>query len=185
MGSVSEKVRYKPKPETLRNATMPKISIRNVIEDGKYYERASERYPHLGGSAAVNCDSCGKEGIDSCVGLGELDVCIPCYMRWVGKSTGAPYAPLVATIDDSGEFKSVAPFKKPKTSSTVSDGAPSISTNMRYNRPQTKMRFNSPATPVMPMSSGDTRMRFNIPPPTFDSEDSSADRPGTRMRFNR
>ena len=57
---------------------LPPLSIEtlaDIIKNGIYYDPAWKHY-HAG--IEVICDNCHKINIETCIGLDEYDLCIPC-----------------------------------------------------------------------------------------------------------
>jgi hypothetical protein len=58
----------------MNNNTDTNVFI-DIILDGKYFFPASIRYPE---GSIVICDRCQKQKLVSCIGCGDLDLCLPC-----------------------------------------------------------------------------------------------------------
>jgi hypothetical protein len=137
------------------------MSIKRAVEEGKYYERAIDRYP---GSGSVVCDACGKTQLTDCVGIPgiNIDVCIPCWMQCVGRTA----APLEA------EIKAPAPALQGGLST------PRPLTYMRRDGPHTRMRFATSvatASSMMDLASRPATPSTSVAPSAYDF-------PATRMR---
>jgi hypothetical protein len=50
----------------------------DIIKNGKFYFPASAHYNKPAGEVNVVCDRCQKNGLISCVGYMEYDLCMPC-----------------------------------------------------------------------------------------------------------
>lgn len=51
------------------------MSFVDIVKQGKYYFPANQRY---GVGKYVVCDRCKRHDIPSCIGYGDMDLCLPC-----------------------------------------------------------------------------------------------------------
>ena len=113
------------KNQLLNNEQLNDNRILYIIRTGKIYLPAQQHYPTEPGKQ-IECVQCGKQNLEICVGLANIDICLSCVHKYSKQYENRNLdifefeqynieAPLTLMMQDSVSFsvKSIGPIENP------------------------------------------------------------------------